>query len=170
MSALFKGESMERRGMRALVVIVVIVALFFVASSMLKTKFVTDSTNPRFNAYVTYFRRQKGYTVEYSNFDTFADEVDEMYKPVGSLDARPIMEFVFVKTVKLFTLGREFSGTELEAMCTKASLDKPVTVYYDDEKDVIFFIGDAFCSRFFYAARAPDPTATYGYYTTFMGG
>lgn len=168
MSALFKGESMERK--RALVVIVVIAALFFGASSMLKPKPATDSTNPRFNAYVTYFRRQKGYTVEYSDFDTFADKVDEMYKPVGSLDPHPIMGNVFIKSVKLFTLGQEFSGGELEAMCTRASLDKPVTVYYDDEKDIIFFIGDAFSSRFFYAARAPDPTATYGYYTSFTIG
>ncbi len=46
-------------------------------------------------------------------------------------------------------------------------MDNPVTVYYDDEKDILFYVGDAFSSRFFYAARAPDPTATYGYYTQF---
>lgn len=158
---------MERRGMRALVSIVVIAALFFGASTMLKPKLVTDSTNPRFNQYVTYFQRQKGYTVEYHNFDTFPDEVDEMYKPVGALNPSALMEIVFCKTVKLFTLGREFSGGEFDAMTTKASMDKTVTVYYDDEEEVIFFVGDAFCSRFFYAARAPDPDATYGYYTTF---
>lgn len=161
---------MERRGVRALVVIVVIVALYFGGSLMFKTKQVTDSTNPRFNAYVTYFSRQKGYTLEYRNFDTLADEVDEMYKPVGSLDPRPLMPIVFCKTVKLFALGPEFSGTEFEAMCTKASLEQPITVYYDDEIETLFFIGDAFCSRYFYVATAADPDSTYGYYTSFMGG
>ena len=158
---------MERRGVRALVVIVVIVVIFFGASSMFKTKLVTDSTNPRFNAYVTYFSRQEGYTVEYRDFDTFPDEVDEMYKPVGALNPSALMEIVFCKAVKLYTLGRDYSGGEFEAMCTRASAEKTVTVYYDDEEEVIFFVGDAYCSRFFYAARAPDPTRTYGYYTTF---
>lgn len=158
---------MESRGVRALVIIVVIAAFIFAVSSLVKPKFSTDSKNPRFNHYVTYFRRQKGYTIEYHNFSTFPDEVDEMYKPVGSLSPAPLMENVFVKTVKVFALGRDFNGTEFEAMCTEASLEKPVTVYYDDEEEVVFFIGDAYCSRFFYAARARDPDATYGYYTTF---
>jgi hypothetical protein len=171
MIVLLKGKSMQRKGMRSLVVLVAIVVSLIGVNSIFKFRarasMVTDSTNPRFNQYVSYFSRQKGYTIEYSNFSTFPDEVDQMYKPVGSLSPAPLSEIVFCKTVKLFALGREYSGTEFEAMCTMATLDKPITVYYDDEAEVIFFIGDAFCSRFFYAARAADPTATYGYYTTF---
>ncbi|KON26126.1 hypothetical protein AC480_06335 [miscellaneous Crenarchaeota group archaeon SMTZ1-55] len=162
---------MQRKGMRTLVVLVAIVVFIFGLNSIFKFRarasMVTDSTNPRFNQYVSYFSRQKGYIVEYKNFSTFPDDVDVMYKPVGSLDPAPLMEIVFCKTVKLYTLGREFEGGEFEAMCTMASLEKPVTVYYDDEQEVIFFIGDYYCSRFFYAARAADRTATYGYYTTF---
>ena len=158
---------MESKGVRALVVIIVIAAFIYGASSLLRTKQVTDSTNPRFNAYVSYFRRQKGYTVEYRNFTAFPDEVDLMYTPVGSPNPAALMEIVFCKTVKLYTLGREYEGGEFEAMCTMASEDRPVTVYYDDEAEVVFFIGDYYCSRFFYAARAADRTASYGYYTTF---
>jgi hypothetical protein len=116
---------------------------------------------------VTYFRRQKGYTVEYHDFDTFPDMVDEMYKPVGSPNPQGLMSNVFVKSVKVYSLGEEFEGGEIEAMMTETPLDRPVTVYYDDEKDVLFYVGDALSSRFFYAARAPDLTATYGYYTQF---
>jgi hypothetical protein len=116
---------------------------------------------------VTYFQRQEGYNVEYRDFDGFEDIVDEMYKPVGSPNPQAILPNVFVKSVKVFTLGREFEGDEVAIMMTPASLDNPVTIYYDDEKNTLFYIGDAFSSRFFYAARAPDPTATYGYYCVF---
>lgn len=162
---------MQSKRMRTLVIIVVIVVFYIGVNSIFRMRAresrVTDSTNPRFNSYVAYFMRQKGYTVEYRDFSTFADEVDEMYKPVGALNPSALMEIVFCKTVKLYTLGPEYSGGEFEAMCTEAETDKTVTVYYDNEEEVIFFIGDAYCSRFFYAARAPDPDATYGYYTTF---
>ena len=154
----------QRNG--ALIAVAVVVALYL-ASSMLKPEAATDSTNTRFNDYVTYFRRQKGYTVEYLDFDTFPDMVDEMYKPVGSPNPQGLMSNVFIKSVKVYSLGREFDGGEIEAMMTESPLDRPVTVYYDDEKDILFYVGDAYSSRFFYAARAPDPTATYGYYTQF---
>ena len=157
---------MVSRRNSALIGVAVVVALYL-TSSMLKPEASTDSTNARFNHYVTYFRRQKGYTVEYRDFDTFPDMVDEMYKPVGSPNPQSLMSNVFVKSVKVYSLGREFEGGEIEAMMTETPLDRPVTVYYDDEKDVLFYVGDAFSSRFFYAARAPDPTATYGYYTAF---
>ena len=157
---------MVSRRNSALIGVAVVVALYL-TSSMLKPEASTDSTNARFNHYVTYFRRQKGYTVEYRDFDTFPDMVDEMYKPVGSPRPQGLMSNVFVKSVKVYSLGREFEGGEIEAMMTETPLDRPVTVYYDDEKDVLFYVGDAFSSRFFYAARAPDPTATYGYYTAF---
>ena len=157
---------MVSRRNSALIAVAVVVALYL-TSSMLKPDASTDSTNARFNHYVTYFRRQKGYTVEYRDFDTFPDMVDEMYKPVGSPNPQSLMSNVFVKSVKVYSLGREFEGGEIEAMMTETPLDRPVTVYYDDEKDVLFYVGDAFSSRFFYAARAPDPTATYGYYTAF---
>lgn len=157
---------MVSRRNSALIGVAVVVALYL-TSSMLKPEASTDSTNARFNHYVTYFRRQKGYTVEYRDFDTFPDMVDEMYKPVGSPNPQSLMSNVFVKSVKVYSLGREFEGGEIEAMMTETPLDRPVTVYYDDEKDVLFYVGDAFSSRFFYAARAPDPTATYGYYTQF---
>ena len=149
------------------IIAVAVVALIYGASTMFKPKAVTDSTNVRFNAWVTYFRRQKGYTVEYHDFDMFADMVDEMYKPVGSPNPQGLMSNVFAKAIKVHSLGREFEGDEITAMMTPGSLDNPVTVYYDDDEDVMFFVGDAFTSRFFYAARAPDPTATYGYYTEF---
>ncbi len=157
---------MVSRRNSALIGVAVVVALYL-TSSMLKPEASTDSTNARFNHYVTYFRRQKGYTVEYRDFDTFPDMVDEMYKPVGSPNPQSLMSNVFVKSVKVYSLGREFEGGEIEAMMTETPMDRPVTVYYDDEKDVLFYVGDAFSSRFFYAARAPDPTATYGYYTAF---
>ena len=160
---------MRKHGSRrnsALIEIAVIVALYL-ASTMLKPEAATDSTNTRFNAYVTYFRRQEGYIVEYRDFDTFGDMVDEMYNPVGSPIPQSLMPNVFVKSVKVFSLGREFDGGEVEAMMAAYPLDNPVTVYYDDEKNVLFYVGDAFSSRVFYAARAPDPTATYGYYTEF---
>jgi hypothetical protein len=64
-------------------------------------------------------------------------------------------------------LGHDFEGGEVAAMMTDTPADNPMTVYYDDEKNILFFVGDAWSSRFFYAARAPDPTATYGYYSTF---
>jgi hypothetical protein len=134
---------------------------------MLKPVAMTDSTNTRFNAYVAYFSRQQGYIVEYHDFDTFPDMVDDMYKPVGSPNPQGLMQNVFVKSVKVYSLGQDFEGGEVEAMMTPSPLDNPVTIYYDDEKNILFYIGDAFSSRFFYAARAPDPTATYGYYTQF---
>jgi len=157
---------MASRRNSALIAVAVVVALYL-TSSMLKPEASTDSTNARFNAYVTYFRRQKGYTVEYHDFDTFPDMVDEMYKPVGSPNPQGLMSNVFVKSVKVYTLGWDFEGGEIAAMMMPGSLDRPVTIYYDDEEDVLFYIGDALSSRFFYAARAPDLTATYGYYTQF---
>jgi hypothetical protein len=163
---LFLGESMVSRRQGLLVTAVVVAALYGV-SLMMRPLAATNSSNARFNAYVTYFRRQEGYIVEYRDFDGFEDMVDEMYKPVGSPNPQAILPNVFVKSVKVFTLGRDFEGDEVAIMMTPGSLDYPVTVYYDDEKNTLFYIGDAFSSRFFYAARAPDPTATYGYYCTF---
>jgi hypothetical protein len=165
---LFLGESMVGRREGILIAVVVVAALYGV-SLMLKPKASTNSTNSRFNAYVTYFQRQIGYTVEYRDFDTFEDLVDEMYKPVGSPNPQPILPNVFAKSVKVYTLGWDFEGDEVAAMMTPGSLDTPVTVYYDDDKNTLFYVGDALSSRFFYAARAPDLTATYGYYAVFAG-
>ena len=159
---------MESDRIRKLVILVVIVAAFYGLSMLMKPKLVTNSPDPRFNNWVAYFQRQEGYTVEYHDFDTFEDMVDEMYKPVGSPNPQPILSHVFASAVKVHSLGPEFEGTEMEAIGTRASLDYPVTVYYDDEDNIIFFVGNAASSRFFYAARATDLTATYGYYTAFQ--
>jgi len=159
---------MESDRIRKLVILVVIVAAFYGISIMMKPKMVTNSPNPRFNHWVTYFQRQEGYIVEYRDFDTLEEMVDVMYKPVGSPNPQPLLATVFASSVKVHSLGPEFEGTEMEALGTRASLDYPVTVYYDDEADIIFFVGNAASSRFFYAARATDQAATYGYYTAFM--
>jgi hypothetical protein len=158
---------MESRRIRTLVIIVVIVAVLYGASIMLKPEAATNSTNSRFNAYVVYFQRQENYIVEYLDFDTFPDMVDFMYKPVGSPNPQAILPNVLVKSIKVTSLGHDFEGGEVDAMMTETPSDNPMTVYYDDEKNTLFFIGDAWSSRFFYAARAPDPDATYGYYATF---
>jgi hypothetical protein len=141
------------------------VALFYGPTVIFKPKDLTRSTNKQFNAYVNFFERETWTTIEYRDFDTFEDSVDQMYKPVGSPHHQAILANKFVTSAKVFSLGREFDGDEVAAMRTESP--SPVKVYYDDEKEVLFYIGDAFSSRFFYAARAPDPTATYGYYTTF---
>jgi len=158
---------MESERMRKLIIVVVIVAAFYGLSLMLKPAASTNSTNARFNSWVTYFSRQAGYTVEYRDFDEFEGMVDNMYRPVGSPLPQPIMNLVFAKAVKLQSLGPDFDGGEFEAMTTRPSEDNPVTVYYDDDQNFIFFVGNAYSSRFFYAARATDATATYGYYTMF---
>ena len=158
---------MESQRIRTLVIVVVVVAGLYGLNIMMKPKMVTNSTNPRFNAYVVYFQRQAGYNVEYHDFDTFPDMVDFMYKPVGSPNPQAILPNVLVKSIKVTSLGHDFEGGEIAAMMTDTPLDNPITVYYDDENNVLFFVGDAWSSRFFYAARAPDPTATYGYYSVF---
>jgi len=134
---------------------------------MLRPKMVTNSTDVRFNAWVAYFQRQAGYTVEYHDFDDLPNMVDNMYRPVGSPFPQPLMELVFAKTVKLQSLGPDFEGGEFEAMTTRPSVDNPVTVYYDDHENIMFIVGNAYSSRFFYAARATDQDATYGYYSIF---
>ena len=152
-------------------VIVFAVALFYGANAMLKPEPLTRSDNSRFDDWARYFTRE-GYTFEYRNFDTFPDMVDIMYRPVGSPTHQAILTNVFAISVRVFSLGPEFverkrakNATYLEALGTP--LIRQVTVYYDDEKDIMFFVGNADSSIFFYAARAANLTATYGYYCRF---
>jgi len=158
---------MESGRVRTLIIIVVIVGGLYGVSLLLKPKAVTNSTNMRFNAYVVYFQRQDNYIVEYHDFDDLPNMVDFMYKPVGSPYPQAILPNVLVKSIKVTSLGHDFEGGEVDAMMTPTPAEGQITIYYDDVKNTLFFVGDAWSSRFFYAARAPDPTATYGYYATF---
>jgi len=137
----------RRKILNATLVVVAIVALFFVPT-LLKQKPVTRSENSRFDDWVRYFMSQEGYTVEYRSFDDFQNEVNVM---------RNLLQGnVFAASVKRSSLGPEFKGSETEVMCARTSGEYPVTVYYDDEKDVIFYKG-----------TGTNPTWSYGYFYTF---
>lgn len=95
--------------------IVVVISLFMISKTMFKPIQATESTNVRFNQWVSYYRRNEGYSVEYYNFDTFKNESDIVVSKMTSTLALGILQF------------KEAEGS--------------VTVYFDWESDIIFYRG-----------------------------
>ena len=85
--------------------------------------YITDSENKRFNQWVTYFSNCEGYIVEYKDFDAFKGGENTIQKFGGNM-ASDIMDV------------RNDTGF--------------VTVYFDWEKDVIFYIGSDLKSELLY--------------------
>ncbi len=152
-------ETLQKRSrLLRYVVVVALIALFPVMSMMMKPKPVTRSDNFQFNEWMRYFMRQSGYTVEYLDFDTFEEGIDIM-KVVPGVTS-------IADHITLFSLGPDFeeayhgavrtgrSGIIMEALKVRSSGDYPVTVYYDDEKQYVFYIG-----------LGSDPDLSYGYYS-----
>ena len=102
--------------------------------------------------------RQPGYTVEYMDFDTFEESVDSVTQ-VQTISA-------IADHLTLFSLGPDYeeayrgavrtgrSGVINEALKVRSSGDYPATVYYDDERLSVFYIGSG-----------SDPDLSYGYFT-----
>lgn len=153
-------ETLQKRSrLLRLVVIVALIAVFSVVNTMMKPKPVTRSDDFQYNDWMRYFMRQTGYTVEYLDYDTFEESVDVVsYVPGMSSLADHIT---------LFSLGPDYeeaymgavrtgrSGVILEALKVRNAGDYPVTVYYDDETQRVFYIG-----------LGSDPDLSYGYYSS----
>ena len=153
-------ETLQKRSkLLRVVVIVVFIALFSVMNTMLKPKPVTGSDNFQYDEWMRYFMRQPGYTVEYLDFDTFEEDMDIM-KVIPGMNS-------IADHITLFSLGPDFeeayhgavrtgrSGVINEALKVRTAGDYPVTVYYDDEAQNIFYVG-----------LGSDPDLSYGYYSS----
>ena len=99
---------------QVIVIGIAAIAALFVFNNIAVPTSITDSENDRFNEYVTYFTNCEGYTVEYRNFDTFegGDNTIPMQASKMSSDITDV---------------RDETGF--------------ATVYFDWEKDVIFYLG-----------------------------
>ena len=152
-------ETLQKRPrLLRFVIIVAFVGLYMVINPMLKAKPVTRSDDVQFNDWMRYFMRQPGYTVEYMDFDTFEESVDSVTQ-VQTISA-------IADHLTLFSLGPDYedayrgavrtgrSGVINEALKVRGEGDYPVTVYYDDEALMVFYIG-----------LGTDPDLSYGYYT-----
>ena len=140
------------------VVLVAFIGIIALINPMLKPKPVTRSDDFQYNEWMRYFMRQPGYTVEYMDFDTFKEGVD-ITKVVPSVNS-------LADHVTLFSLGADYkdaymgavrtqrSGVINEALSARSKGDYPVTVYYDDERLYIFYVG-----------LGSDPDLSYGYYS-----
>ena len=106
-----------------------IASLFVVTNSIGQTSF-TESKNARFNQWVKYYSKCEGYTVEYYDFETFKSESDVTSSMIANAMASEVLEI-------------------------KQSIGF-VTVYFDWEKDVIFFRG-----------TGSDPTLLYCFFSIF---
>ena len=152
-------ETLQKRPrLFKLAVFVVIIAAVWGISTMLQPKPVTGTKNIRFNDWMRYYMRQPGYTVEYQDFDTFKESVDVSTQvPAMSSLADHITLFSLLPDYEdayrgAVRTGR--SGVINEALKVRGEGDYPVTVYYDDEALMVFYIG-----------LGTDPDLSYGYYT-----
>lgn len=100
--------------MKVIVIGIAAIASLFLFNNFAVPNFITDSENDRFNEYVTYFRNCDGYTVEYKNFDAFKDGENTIPMQASKMSSD-------------ITDIRDSTGF--------------VTVYFDWEKDVIFYLG-----------------------------
>ena len=152
-------ETLQKRPrLLRFVIIVAFVGLYMVINPMLKAKPVTRSDDVQFNDWMRYFMRQPGYTVEYQDFDAFKESVDVSTQvPAMSSLADHITLFSLLPDYDdayrgAVRTGR--SGVINEALKVRGEGDYPVTVYYDDEALMVFYIG-----------LGTDPDLSYGYYT-----
>lgn len=106
------------------------IASLVVISNNLNSKSITESKNARFNEWVSYYSRCEGYTVEYYNFDTFSSESDIVTRSSASGMAGNVQEI------------KQLFGF--------------VTVYFDWERDIIFYRGSG-----------PDSKLLYCFYSNF---
>jgi len=148
----------KRPRLLRLVIIVAFIGLYMVINPMLQPKPVTRSDDFQFNDWMRYFMRQPGYTVEYMDVDTFKESVD-IATQVQTISA-------IADHLTLFSLGPDYeeayrgavrtgrSGVINEALKVRLAGDYPATVYYDDERLSVFYIG-----------LGSDPDLSYGYYT-----
>jgi hypothetical protein len=123
-----KTYSRTRNGV--ILSVVVFASIFAVSYMMFKPKPATESKNARFNDWVTYFRGKEGHTVEYLDFASFRDESD-------------------------FSVGRQANVLADDIELVKVLMGS-VLVFFDWEKDTIFFRG-----------TGSDSTKLYCYYCTF---
>lgn len=123
---------MERTaGMKVLAVVSIIaITSLFVFTDIMKPNYITESKNTRFNQWVNYYNKCDGYTVVYYNYDVFKSESD------------------IVIRLRDATMADEVSAMR--------QLNGFVTVYFDWEKDIIFFSGSG-----------TDSTLQYCYYSNF---
>jgi hypothetical protein len=152
-------EALQKRPrLFRIVIVVAIIAVFWGLSIMLKPKPVTGTNNIRFNDWMRYFMRQPGYTVEYRNFDEFKESMDICTQvPAMSSLADHITLYSLLpdwntEYQNAVRTGR--SGKINEALRVRGQGNYPVTVYYDDEALMVFYIG-----------QGSDLDLTYGYYT-----
>lgn len=148
----------KRPGLFRFAAFVAVVGLIMVINPMLRAKPVTNSDNFQFNDWMRYFMRQPGYTVEYLEFETFEESCDVIVK-VPSVNS-------LADHITLFSLGADYedaymgavrtqrSGVINEALKVRNAGDYPVTVYYDDDKLYIFYVGIGL-----------DRDLSYGYYS-----
>ena len=109
---------------------VLAIASLFVISSSIRPNSITESKNIRFNDWVRYYRKCEGYTVEYYDFETFKSESDVVKSSMANVMASDVQDV------------KELIGF--------------VTVYFDWERDVIFFRG-----------TGPDPAMQYCIFSIF---
>ena len=93
---------------------IIAITSLFVFNQIYVPKSITDSENKRFNQYVTYFTNCEGYTVEYQNFDAFKGGDNTIHMQASRMATD-------------ITVVRDETGF--------------VDVYFDWEKDVIFYLG-----------------------------
>jgi hypothetical protein len=118
-------------GMKVLAVVgIIAITSLFVFTDIMKPDYITESKNTRFNQWVNYYSNCDGYTVVYYNYDVFKSESD------------------IVIRLRDATMADEVSAMR--------QLDGFVTVYFDWEKDIIFFSG-----------LGTDSTLQYCYYSNF---
>jgi len=100
--------------MRVIVIGILAITSLFAFNNIYVPNYITASENNRFNQWVTYFSNCEGYTVEYKNFDSFkgGDNTIQMQESRMASDITDVRD----------ELGF-------------------VTVYFDWESDVIFYIG-----------------------------
>ena len=152
-------ETLQKRpGLLRVLSFVAIIAVFMGLRIVMKPKPVTRSDDAQFNDWMRYFMSQPGYTVEYMDFDTFEESVDSVTQ-VQTISA-------IADHLTLFSLGPDYeeayrgavrtgrSGVINEALKVRSSGDYPATVYYDDERLSVFYIGSG-----------SDPDLSYGYFT-----
>jgi hypothetical protein len=115
---------------RYLILGVLTIASIFVVSNNIGPKPITESKNVRFNQWVKYYSKCEGYTVEHYNFDDFKSESDVVTNSMANAMAIDVQE------------AKQLLGF--------------VTVYFDWERDIIFFQG-----------TGPDSTLQYCIFSVF---
>ena len=100
--------------MKVIAVGIIAITSLFVFNNIYAPNSITDSKNERFNQWVTYFSEREGLTVEYKNFDAFKGGENTINMQANKM-------------------ATDISGVRDDVGFT--------TVYFDCEKDIIFYLG-----------------------------